>query len=110
MIRRPPRSTQSRSSAASDVYKRQADARSWKCGVLEHEYEGPDGVIKYLTSLFAMTDGTFKSESEALFAADDRVVSLDHVTGTRMGNVLDTHVVHAVSYTHLTLPTSTLCR
>ena len=25
MIRRPPRSTQSRSSAASDVYKRQAD-------------------------------------------------------------------------------------
>ncbi|HZW44249.1 MAG TPA: nuclear transport factor 2 family protein [Dermatophilaceae bacterium] len=62
--------------------------------MLEHEYEGPDGVIKYLTSLFAMTDGTFKSESEALFADDDRVVSLDHVTGTRMGNVLDTHVVH----------------
>ena len=27
MIRRPPRSTQSRSSAASDVYKRQADVR-----------------------------------------------------------------------------------
>src|SRR5450756_3259233 len=27
MIRRPPRSTQSRSSAASDVYKRQATAR-----------------------------------------------------------------------------------
>eukprot|EP00657_Telonema_sp_P-1_P010308 TRINITY_DN466_c0_g1_i3.p2 TRINITY_DN466_c0_g1~~TRINITY_DN466_c0_g1_i3.p2 ORF type:complete len:124 (+),score=25.74 TRINITY_DN466_c0_g1_i3:115-486(+) len=28
MIRRPPRSTQSRSSAASDVYKRQAQLRS----------------------------------------------------------------------------------
>src|SRR5450756_2839109 len=29
MIRRPPRSTQSRSSAASDVYKRQANNPSW---------------------------------------------------------------------------------
>src|SRR5428012_22670 len=29
MIRRPPRSTQSRSSAASDVYKRQRPGRSW---------------------------------------------------------------------------------
>ena len=30
MIRRPPRSTQSRSSAASDVYKRQSKGRSLK--------------------------------------------------------------------------------
>src|SRR5680860_811180 len=30
MIRRPPRSTQSRSSAASDVYKRQAQQRAWR--------------------------------------------------------------------------------
>ena len=30
MIRRPPRSTQSRSSAASDVYKRQVDMSSWE--------------------------------------------------------------------------------
>eukprot|EP01015_Nassula_variabilis_P036249 TRINITY_DN9303_c0_g1_i1.p2 TRINITY_DN9303_c0_g1~~TRINITY_DN9303_c0_g1_i1.p2 ORF type:complete len:101 (+),score=47.73 TRINITY_DN9303_c0_g1_i1:8-310(+) len=30
MIRRPPRSTQSRSSAASDVYKRQIQNRSWR--------------------------------------------------------------------------------
>src|SRR5674536_176579 len=29
MIRRPPRSTLSSSSAASDVYKRQADYRAW---------------------------------------------------------------------------------
>ena len=38
MIRRPPRSTQSRSSAASDVYKRQIQA---------------SGVLKVLISLFA---------------------------------------------------------
>src|SRR5665254_16076 len=30
MIRRPPRSTRVRSSAASDVYKRQMYARNWK--------------------------------------------------------------------------------
>src|SRR5665213_223693 len=29
MIRRPPRSTQSRSSAASDVYKRQKNGSAW---------------------------------------------------------------------------------
>ena len=35
MIRRPPRSTQSRSSAASDVYKRQANARALLSSALE---------------------------------------------------------------------------
>src|SRR5680860_1895795 len=35
MIRRPPRSTQSRSSAASDVYKRQAEL----CGATDVEVE-----------------------------------------------------------------------
>ena len=34
MIRRPPRSTQSRSSAASDVYKRQVN--SWGCPRAAH--------------------------------------------------------------------------
>src|SRR5680860_1241301 len=34
MIRRPPRSTQSRSSAASDVYKRQGVALCAECGVI----------------------------------------------------------------------------
>src|SRR5450756_287155 len=45
MIRRPPRSTQSRSSAASDVYKRQdIDTDAWPqprlrwCGAWEHRY------------------------------------------------------------------------
>src|SRR5450756_3106198 len=46
MIRRPPRSTQSRSSAASDVYKRQAIPRSSRQGrarssaPLERRYPG----------------------------------------------------------------------
>src|SRR5450756_3174001 len=36
MIRRPPRSTQSRSSAASDVYKRQTDA---SCGAVNSMHD-----------------------------------------------------------------------
>src|SRR5680860_1909441 len=43
MIRRPPRSTQSRSSAASDVYKRQAYSRradEEDVGRLGHEAQG----------------------------------------------------------------------
>src|SRR5450756_3169398 len=44
MIRRPPRSTQSRSSAASDVYKRQAMYRSATgvSGVQPHQLTSPD--------------------------------------------------------------------
>src|SRR5450756_3202321 len=39
MIRRPPRSTQSRSSAASDVYKRQVAVAAARRAVLEAEGE-----------------------------------------------------------------------
>ena len=41
MIRRPPRSTLDRSSAASDVYKRQ----DWNCGSLFDEFEGSAGSL-----------------------------------------------------------------
>ena len=67
-------------------------------GMLEHEYKGPDGVISYLSRLSELTEGTFKSESEALFFDGDRVVSLDHITGVRKGIELDTYVVHVFSF------------
>lgn len=59
------------------------------------EYTGPDGVVEYLTELMTSTEGTFKSEPET-FAADDtgHVLVLEHVTATRKGRTLDTHVVH----------------
>eukprot|EP01017_Pseudomicrothorax_dubius_P037678 TRINITY_DN5553_c0_g2_i1.p1 TRINITY_DN5553_c0_g2~~TRINITY_DN5553_c0_g2_i1.p1 ORF type:complete len:108 (+),score=14.72 TRINITY_DN5553_c0_g2_i1:1-324(+) len=38
MIRRPPRSTQSRSSAASDVYKRQVHGELLQAAVQQSEY------------------------------------------------------------------------
>eukprot|EP00658_Telonema_sp_P-2_P007785 TRINITY_DN12894_c0_g3_i1.p1 TRINITY_DN12894_c0_g3~~TRINITY_DN12894_c0_g3_i1.p1 ORF type:complete len:272 (-),score=89.34 TRINITY_DN12894_c0_g3_i1:458-1273(-) len=49
MIRRPPRSTLSSSSAASDVYKRQAIMAA---GFRTHEPTGPDPSTKVLLSLF----------------------------------------------------------
>src|SRR5450756_882699 len=42
MIRRPPRSTQSRSSAASDVYKRQV----WICAVHDERSLLPQGLMR----------------------------------------------------------------
>lgn len=63
-------------------------------GLLLAEYKGVDGVIGYFKSLAEMTEGTFKSESEAFLADDEFVASLDHITGSRKGKVLDTHVVH----------------
>src|SRR5665811_2640061 len=50
MIRRPPRSTRVRSSAASDVYKRQgdvADAEPWMDGSLEEDDHGVVERIKF---------------------------------------------------------------
>eukprot|EP00657_Telonema_sp_P-1_P002344 TRINITY_DN15460_c0_g1_i1.p1 TRINITY_DN15460_c0_g1~~TRINITY_DN15460_c0_g1_i1.p1 ORF type:complete len:175 (+),score=54.01 TRINITY_DN15460_c0_g1_i1:55-579(+) len=48
MIRRPPRSTQSRSSAASDVYKRQV-------GTVEGRTEESESALTYLYALGAVT-------------------------------------------------------
>ena len=60
----------------------------------EADYRGPDGVVRYLTQLFEMTDGTFKDEPEAFFGDDDTVTVMEHVTGTRRGRTLDAHVMH----------------
>src|SRR5450756_1994397 len=55
MIRRPPRSTQSRSSAASDVYKRQGEQRL--------QWAGPQDLGGQLT---AGTGGTCLAENDRL--------------------------------------------
>lgn len=63
-------------------------------GVLRREYRGIDQVMGYLMGLAELTGGTFHSEPEAMFDNEDMVVSLDHITGSRNGKVLDAHVVH----------------
>src|SRR5450756_989850 len=52
MIRRPPRSTQSRSSAASDVYKRQEPL----VGLVDCEKE-PSGVVRWGLLIADQLDG-----------------------------------------------------
>lgn len=63
-------------------------------GRLRAEYRGPDEIVEYLATMAALSGGSFKSEPEEFFADGDRVVSLDHVTGSRNGKVLDSHVMH----------------
>lgn len=58
------------------------------------DYRGVDAVLGFFGSLFAATDGSFRAEALDVLAADDRVVVLQHSTGTRNGRELDmTHPV-----------------
>src|SRR5680860_1248117 len=68
MIRRPPRSTQSRSSAASDVYKRQVRAQlaipPLRCTGTIHVAQGSrplDGLLNLTDRFIAMTDVQIES-------------------------------------------------
>src|SRR5665809_133065 len=60
MIRRPPRSTQSRSSAASDVYKRQ---------VLSHVFVSLPFVVIAVEGAFRSTDGEYDAAAATLGAS-----------------------------------------
>src|SRR5450756_2958839 len=60
MIRRPPRSTQSRSSAASDVYKRQRLTSCLQCAVDR---------IRPMCSLLQKPDGSQYCSNDVLFIA-----------------------------------------
>src|SRR5450756_1224870 len=85
MIRRPPRSTQSRSSAASDVYKRQEipvnREVSLRMNLIDELIADPnfyyddsaiDGFVKYCEAELTLTDGSdfYLLESFKLWAED----------------------------------------
>src|SRR5450756_2568157 len=98
MIRRPPRSTQSRSSAASDVYKRQHVPRR-----ADHEdpWLGRDAVG--VRRLDRHEVPVLEHRLEATVRPAE-LVGLHVDAADRVG--LDRRLDHvAVSYTHLTLPT-----
>ena len=82
MIRRPPRSTLDRSSAASDVYKRQ------------HQLDVGGEPVAEAAGFEAVLAGAHQRLDE-----DDALLA-------EMSKMLDS--LYAVSYTHLTLPTSDL--
>eukprot|EP01017_Pseudomicrothorax_dubius_P025459 TRINITY_DN2753_c0_g1_i8.p2 TRINITY_DN2753_c0_g1~~TRINITY_DN2753_c0_g1_i8.p2 ORF type:complete len:102 (+),score=32.24 TRINITY_DN2753_c0_g1_i8:31-336(+) len=100
MIRRPPRSTQSRSSAASDVYKRQVHG-----GTPEHEFvsmgvysEGWYSVPKDIFFSFPVKcrNGTFEvvtglkidefSESKIRNTADELIAEKEEALGLEGNN------------------------
>src|SRR5450756_1146366 len=133
MIRRPPRSTQSRSSAASDVYKRQrvdCGEENWEVDDQERAF-GDEVPAKRSLSLPEAPEGQHESGKqgekageaplEASWGADSEDLPKDdpqiggrHVNLEALGHVLlspdedpskASRVADAVSYTHLTLPT-----
>src|SRR5665809_152361 len=95
MIRRPPKSTQSRSSAASDVYKRQ-----------DHAYLEPT-----LGALDLRADKNDQGHQRAADNEDDKAGAPDLLGAQSRGGEHDGERgqeqcrVTPVSYTHLTLPT-----
>src|SRR5450756_765631 len=111
MIRRPPRSTQSRSSAASDVYKRQG-VDHWSA-IPRSDGLATDrsGIVLCILTAdclpLVMVCGTARAVAVAhvgwrgaLYGVTVSAISrLLEYTGCR------TEEITAVSYTHLTLPT-----
>src|SRR5450756_2992241 len=101
MIRRPPRSTQSRSSAASDVYKRQ--------GKTAHLFIHDD--FAGITHANTKAHDRITVHAGHAFNAADAIAFGQHGNhhDFLFGSELVCHGFRSVSYTHLTLPT-TLCR
>ena len=92
MIRRPPRSTQSRSSAASDVYKRQAQN-----GLVDDDKDDPEMKRTVRVPRFdkKFIVGFKNLNDDPYFP--DRVVYSKDVFNDQTKQM----VPHAVSYTHL---------
>src|SRR5450756_3147553 len=123
MIRRPPRSTQSRSSAASDVYKRQLQSADKPLVLaldrlaVDHErnplLEAERGNVGLLALLLqrlghagepeghqAVICGMREHRLSFRFLLTRRVLSPASIASVVIATTTD-----AVSYTHLTLPT-----
>ncbi len=56
---------------------------------LSGTFRGQDQVFAYFRNLREMSGGTFKAEARDFMTSDERVVSLEHLTGERDGKTLD---------------------
>src|SRR5450756_3213121 len=101
MIRRPPRSTQSRSSAASDVYKRQVGTIAYSIAAF----------LPAATSLLSQLKTTAVSPDVRGLSVGNQWIGLaNQSTWLVWAALIDERSVllvgsSSVSYTHLTLPT-----
>src|SRR5450756_2299875 len=103
MIRRPPRSTRSRSSAASDVYKRQITMST--VGLVPAiDKLAAEGIPVTLALSLHAPDDNLRNELVPIntrWSVDEAIDAAYRyfaVTGRRVS-------IESVSYTHLTLPT-----
>src|SRR5680860_1877038 len=93
MIRRPPRSTQSRSSAASDVYKRQV-----------RRVTGPSVLPRSMSGRFMYGSPEISRDRNPVACGDG--ASQDRGDHLPLEQETEVWAVDGpVSYTHLTLPT-----
>src|SRR5450756_3205752 len=118
MIRRPPRSTQSRSSAASDVYKRQvlevhSKDRRISLGLKQLE-PNPWTTIDSRYSVGSVVEGRVRNMTDfgAFIEIEEGIDGLVHVSDLSWtkrvkhpSEILKKGMIVPVSYTHLTLPT-----
>src|SRR5450756_3245367 len=115
MIRRPPRSTQSRSSAASDVYKRQpfgsmiADAQTVETtpnvSVVNEAPSYFEAGATLKTRYSSSSCGTWEQMEWLQSPAIDAMIEDALSTTDRVKRFDKYKKIQAVSYTHLTLPT-----
>src|SRR5665811_2574872 len=99
MIRPPPRATRVRSSAASDVYKRQPEFRSWGAVPAAHFV---DPMMRHLGHDYYVC---LLSAAEIHGFSHQRPQVFQVMTPARLRARTFGRVRIAVSYTHLTLPT-----
>src|SRR5450756_1783128 len=101
MIRRPPRSTQSRSSAASDVYKRQ---------IKDSEINTKRVGIGSLVQVEDVENGSIKQEFRLVDPTESNPETgkISHLCpigmslmDSKLGDVVSVNTPGAVSYTHL---------
>src|SRR5450756_1409841 len=94
MIRRPPRSTQSRSSAASDVYKRQVHGTvTLECVVKTDGTIGDVRVVKSVDKEYGLDDQAVKAAKAWRFTpAKDGTESIPSVVTLAFPFVLDNYL------------------
>src|SRR5665811_653511 len=110
MIRRPPRSTRVRSSAASDVYKRQDVERPEPGGLDGEEVAGDDAIRLRAEELGPRWAGPSWGRTRSCDPEQgpDRRCAHSEAELPELAfdpDTAPTGVLPAVSYTHLTLPT-----
>src|SRR5450756_2693349 len=102
MIRRPPRSTQSRSSAASDVYKRQDLARNFIGGQLAHGRKMCAVLNSWPNSFKRLVPG-YEAPVYLAWAHKNRspLIRVPNFGGRKGAARCEIRCPDAVSYTHL---------